>query len=223
VRTTSVLALTGALLALAAAPATAESWDGRDARQDVRACEFDLTSTCDDITEKAALPHDRRRDITRLSVDHGADSVVVVLALRDVGRHDRETSHDVALRTRDRLYDVQVYPGRRGKAEVDFASLRPVRDPDAPECGRVLTVHDRECLGLVADLAPAANTVTVTIPRSCLGDPRWVRVGAASVGFDTDSLSFGSTVVSVSGDTWGPRGSAFSALVPSLGPRVHTS
>ena len=36
-RTTSVLALTGALLALAAAPATAESWHGRDAKRDVRA------------------------------------------------------------------------------------------------------------------------------------------------------------------------------------------
>jgi hypothetical protein len=223
VRTTSVLAVTGALLALAAAPATAERWHGRDAKQDVRAYDIDITSTCDDIIEKAVLPHDRRRDITRLSVDHGADSVVVILALRDVGRHDRETSYDVAVRTRDRLYDVEVYTGRRGKAEVDFASLRPVRDPDAPECGRVLTAHARECVGLVADLAPAANTLTVTIPRPCLGDPGWVRVGAASGGFDIDSLSFGATVVSVSIDTWGPRGSGLSTLVPPLGPRVTSS
>lgn len=220
-RTTSFLALTGVLLALSTAPATAESWHGRDAKQDVRAYDIKVTSTCEDITPRAALPHDRRRDITRLGVDHGVDSVVVALDLRDVGRRDRRTSYDVALRTRDRLYDMQIYPGRQGMAQVDFASLRPVRDPDAPECGRVLTVQDRGCAGLVADLAPAANTVTVTIPRTCLDDPRWVRVGAVSGGFDRGGLSFNGKVVTVSSDTWGARGSGFTTLVPPLGPRVH--
>lgn len=222
-RTTSVLALTAALLALAAAPATAESWHAGDATRDVRAYDIDLTSTCEDITPKTPLPHDRRRDITRLGVDHGADSVVVTVTLRDVGRRDKGTTYDVVLRTRYRLYDVEVYPGDRGKAEADLASLRAVRDPDAPECGRVLTAHDRECAGLVAELSVTAKAVTLTIPRSCLGEPRWVRVGAVSGGVVSGGLLFEGTVVTVSSDSWGLRGSGLSSLVPPLGPRVVSS
>ena len=141
-RTTSVLALTAALLALAAAPATADSWDGRDARRDVRGYDITIASACEKVTQKAVLPHDRRRDITGLGVDHGADSVVVVLALRDVARHDKETSYMLALRTPERTYDVQVYPGRRGQAEAAVEVVRPVLDPDHPECGRILEAHE---------------------------------------------------------------------------------
>ncbi|MCH1867962.1 hypothetical protein [Nocardioides sp. CFH 31398] len=37
-----------------------------------------------------------------------------------------------------------------------------------------------DCPGLQGNLLPAADRVTASVPRSCLGRPRWVRTGAAA-------------------------------------------
>jgi hypothetical protein len=225
VRTLAALAVVvpvALLGAVTAQPATADTWRGHDAKGDVRAFDFDISSDCEELTPRGPVPQDERRDITGLAVDHGLDTVVVTASLRDVVRRDRQTSYQFVVRTPDRTYEVQVYAGPGGQTGVDLASVRAVRDPDFPECSPILESHDRTCDTLVADLDPGADTLTATIPRSCLGDPRWVRVGVSAGGFDARGLGPNTTVIRIVGDVWGPRGVDLTELLLApTGPRVH--
>jgi len=218
VRTSVVVVLTGALLALPAAPATAESWHGGDAARDARAYDLDLGSECDSITPRSRLPHDRRRDITGLRVDHGEDSVVVAVALRDVARRDAETSYDLALRAPGKTFHVEVFRGRGGRVEVSLSTVHLGHDPDAPACGPVLVANERDCPEAAGEVDPRSNRVTVTLPRQCLGVPAWVQVGATAVGFDPGQLT-SSNIITVVADAWGPD-DVSTRLLPRFGPRV---
>jgi hypothetical protein len=60
----------------------------------------------------------------------------------------------------------------------------------------------------------------ITTPRACLGAPRWVRVGARTVGFDPTQLGPGTTHIKAAADVWGPVGTKLSELLPPFGPPV---
>jgi hypothetical protein len=56
-----------------------------------------------------------------------------------------------------------------------------------------------------------ANTVLTVIPRSCLGNPRWVRVGALAVTVDTNKVAHYDDA----------RSSTISDATPIFGPKVR--
>jgi len=215
--------LFAAVLALTAAPATAESWHIRDRHRDVRSYELTLAlqpHECDQVVAGDYVPGDRLRDITAVQVDHGVDSVVAAVRLAEVRLVDKQTSYELVIRTPTRTFIAEIYRGPRGKRAVDLQIVRPSRDPDAPSCGPVLEiVNDVDCAGMVGDADPHADTVTVTIPRACLDTPSWVRLGVATGGFDAKGFDPRKPLTVVS-DTWGER-DAFTHLLPAVGPKVH--
>ena len=207
---------------LGAAPAHAESWRGRDARGDVRSYEIEFTTSCEEIPPGDPEPNDRRRDITRLSVEHGAEDVVVEMALREVVRHDEETSYVAYVHTPDRIYEVSVFSPPNVRPQVLISRVHVGRDP---ECGPALVGGQIvECDQAAAEADSRADRVSITIPRSCLGTPRWVRVGALAGGFDADQFGPDTTRVTVTADVWGPaRAGLQGLLLPPSGPRVRSS
>ena len=203
---------------LGAAPALAESWRGHDARGDVRSYVVEFDAQCEEIPPGEPEPGDRRRDITRLSVDHGAEDVVIEMDLREVVRHDKGTTYEAFVRTPDRIYEVSVFSVSNRAPEVSVSTVRVGRDPG---CGPALVGGQIvECDEVGADVDPQADRVSITIPRACLQAPRWVRVGALAGGFDPGQLTDGSTSVTIWADVWGPAGTTLGALLPPSGPRV---
>lgn len=217
-RSLRLLLLCLTMLALTAPAAHAERWHGRDASGDVRSFQVDLgDSPCVTVTGGDRVPGDRRRDLTRLTVDHGSDVITVDLALRDVAKRDRDTSYEAVIRTPAQLYLLAVYSGPHVHRVVDFQSARVRHDHDG--CF-FLGVHDRACEGLDVLPDPSADLLTVQVPRTCLGTPRWVRVGA-SAGALTSSRPGSSTVIRVEGDSWGSRDEDLFKGLPQLSPRVR--
>ena len=219
---TSLVALSAsAFLALSAAPAAAETWDARDGHGDVRAYHVDITQQCEEITVGDRVPQDRQHDITRLAVDHGTEDVVATIRLRDVIRTGRPSSYEVAVRTPDKTFMVEVYGSTAGRVEAILDKVHGVRDPEGQGCGPALEAYGRDCTGLVADIDHRANSVTVTVPRACLGDPSWVRVGAVASGLGAGGFGDGSDIRALL-DVWGARDYSLTHLLPPFGPRVHS-
>jgi hypothetical protein len=211
-----------AVLAASAGPASAETWHARDGHGDVRSYHLDLTQECEAITGGERVAQDRRRDITRISVDHGSDALVAKIGLRDVPPRGRgmNDDYDVELRTPDHTFEVSVLASASGRVETSLLMVRRSRDPDAPRCGPRLESHDFDCAGLAAEVDRRSNSVSVTVPRMCIGDPRWVRVGAVASGLGEGGFGDGSDVM-VLLDAWGPSEFPITRLLPPLGPPVH--
>jgi hypothetical protein len=212
-------ALSGALsaVAIATVPAHAETWHGRDAHGDVRAIKVDLTTECETIPAGDPQPSDRKRDITRLSVSHGAEDVVVHLGLSKVAPHDPDTSYAVFVHTPKRSFAVVTQSTLHGAVEIFI-----VRQRDHSTCGPSLASgHDIACDAAAADLNPRADQVRITIPRTCLYSPRWVSVGAQTVGVDDTHIGPNATHLDGTADVWGPPGTTLSELYPPSGPRVR--
>ena len=161
-------------------------------------------------------PGDKRRDLTRLSADHQADDVVVELALRDVAQKDENTSYSVFVRTPGRMYTVAVYVT---SGEVQ-SSLSTIKVKDDPECGPGTVENKVDCEGLVVDRDSEADLVSTTIPRTCLGAPRWVRVGGLVAGLDLKHPSGGAEQLTITADYWGPAGTTIRQL-PPVGPKLR--
>jgi len=215
----ALLGLVSAALVLTATPtARAETWAMPDPRGDVRVLRYDPDNDpCAHVPEHRNK-HDRRRDVRDLAVDHGVDDVAVTLTLGDVDRHDRSTTYSLHLRTPRRGYFLDYRP-LQGDADLFLAV-----EPDYPspseikDCSFAFSVTDKYCDGLAGDLSPRTDQLVVTIPRSCLGGPSWVRVAANVYGFSkTDAEGR----FAISSDFWAPRGVKRRGFVPPFGPRVH--
>lgn len=152
----------GLLVAVAGPAAHAERGVVRDASRD--AVSFDLEAS-DATGQEVVVPArgDATTDITRVVVDHRADALRVVVHVRSL----RDAHIDrtfVALRSKQRLWGVMV--GRSGRET--FTSLT-----------RGHRETPRQCGGLISEVDPAADRLTITVPTVCIEDPRWVRVGVA--------------------------------------------
>jgi hypothetical protein len=179
---------------------------------------FDVSlaeDTCDFGTEHR-VPTDGRRDITRLGVDHGSESVVVEVGLRRVTRHPRRTYLEVALRTPDSNFTVDLYRGLRGS----LSEVTPTFDPEShgDGCGGVLTATEVPCDGLEIEADRRHDQVVVTVPRTCLDAPTWVRAGALAA--TSTVVSGADPSLSVSYDVWAPDGRTSFAALPPFGPKV---
>ncbi|HJQ05779.1 MAG TPA: hypothetical protein VJ872_10065 [Nocardioides sp.] len=152
-RTALTLAAAVMLAAAVTRPATAATWAHADAAGDV------IYGTPPDLVPVAA-PEDARDDIVRFRVAHLARQVAVRLTLRGLPRPSRFLQ--VAVTT----------PAHRYVVSSQGASAEVLRVDGGP---RVV------CHIPPATLDSAHLRLQLVVPRTCLGRPRWVRVGAQLV------------------------------------------
>lgn len=210
--------LTLALLA-PSAPARAEQWTRTDPRGDVRVTTFDPLHSCARRTP-AEAQHPSGEDLTALVVRHAKHRVVVTLRYAGHGGWDR-TSLDVHLRTpsdRIKIQALQANPAAAFETTVGDESTwvrEPVDDDGdgAPDC-RVWTGYTelRWCVGIRTRTGD--DRVTISVPRSCLGRPGWVRAGAETYGYEEGI---------VIADQWGTRHMDDDPRDIVYGRRVHVA
>jgi hypothetical protein len=119
-------------------------------------------------TSNPSTPESERAngDITASKVIHKARKVIMRMKYRDIAWNDEVNAHLFVVRTSKMKRYVQLVAGdgfRGGKVVVTKPNGKRVK------C-RVKRNVDY-----------TVNTATVKVPRSCLGYPRWVKVGMASV------------------------------------------
>lgn len=154
---TTIALVTTTLTVLATAgTAHAGSWAHRDARGDV------FRSSMSDDAVATADPADRTADITRFSVRHSARTVTLTLSLRDLRGGDSMLVSRLV--TPKNEYELAI---------LRTADLRMFSLVDAAAEGDELT-----CRGKRASYDTRRDRIRITIPRTCLGSPTWVRAGA---------------------------------------------
>jgi hypothetical protein len=107
-------------------------------------------------------PRNKNTDITWMLIRHRADRSGVKVQLRDL---DRGTGFTV----------VRIRTPRRSFA-VDLA-IAPISSTPRLSINDEATGEPVRCPGRSFDIRRARDTFIIQIPRSCLGDPRWVRMG----------------------------------------------
>jgi hypothetical protein len=113
-----------------------------------------------DLDNLVPAPENLTADVVRTVVDHAASRVRVRLDLRELGRSQVYFAV-LQVRTATGTFEVETsHLGRRPEVEM-------TRRSRAVECPRLRAVSDR-----------SSARATITIPTSCLGSPRWVKVGA---------------------------------------------
>lgn len=192
------LALSGALLVPSAA--NAEEVVTEDPAADVLAL-GPTEQGGDDLDNLLPAPENLTADVVRTTVDHRASRLRVRLDLRDLGR-SRTYFAVLEVRTPDGRFVVETENlGRRPKADMRRRSR-------AIECRRLRAAGDQ-----------ASSRVTVTIPTSCLGDPRWVQVGAGVASVETVTSADGAEEMVVVADDAHRAGEVRERI--ALGPKVR--
>ncbi|MBS2937183.1 hypothetical protein KDN32_05455 [Nocardioides sp. J2M5] len=152
--------LSAGLLLAAAGPAHAERVVVRDASHDVVTLDLEASEAAShDVVVPAS--GEATTDITRVVVDHGDDALRVVVHVRSL----RDAYYDLTmlqLRSQQRLWGVTV---QRSGDQTWTALSRGHRE------------SSRTCGGLVTEVGQ--DRLAITVPTTCLEDPRWVRVGVA--------------------------------------------
>jgi hypothetical protein len=161
---TATLAL---LLAAPTSQAHAATWSKADAVGDATAQSLDpLTG------EQTYAPStDRSADVVRTTIRHQRRAVVLTLRLADVDPTGASSVVTVLQTPVGRfLAAASSSPG-----SYTFM-LMPMSGRGARDGVR--------CTDARADFDDAADTVTVSVPRACIGRPRWVQVGALATSTD---------------------------------------
>ncbi len=155
----------------------------------------------DDLDNLLPAPDNTTADVVRTVVDHAEARLRVRIDLRELSR-SRTDFAVLRVRTPAGTFEVEVERvGRRPKADL-------TRRSRTVECPRLRAANDR-----------AAARVTVTIPSSCLGDPRWVQVGAGVVSLGTVTTAEGAEQVVVFADDAHRAGEIRDRI--ALGPKVR--
>ena len=161
---TALSTLTAAAALTIAVPgaASAQSWTHTDPAGDVYKVTFSDDS--DEETE-AVDPSVTNGDVISSTIKHNPRKVIATLRFRDLATTPEDLDiYGISLRTDKLNRDLSVIAAdglERGEHELD----RPNGD----------TVR---CRGVSHRIDYTANTVTMVVPRSCLGRPRWVKAGA---------------------------------------------
>ncbi|WP_148613171.1 hypothetical protein [Nocardioides rubriscoriae] len=163
------------LLLVVPASAWADSWTGPDPAGDATVYSFDpQPEPCGTVTRTPST----EGDVRRLRVRHTPDLVVVSVDVTGlVNRYRTSTMFDVVTPDREWTVDVSHYQGR---TEVDYFRTPRIRQDQVGECGSyAYAVRPRTCRGAVGTIDVRGGRITVSVPRRCLGTPRWVRAGAS--------------------------------------------
>lgn len=207
-------------LLLLPAPASAATWSAGDARRDVMT--YDVSpepEPCGTYTDRA-VPADRTTDITRLAVRHDAETVRIVVGFRSVVATE-STDATIWLRTPDRVWEVSISRDEPwGRVWTDLSRMPDYEAAaeDAGECGVVMTSSgSKACRRLEGELDARRDRAVVVVPRTCVGDPRWVRAGVSSYGWDDEDPA-----ATAHYDRWEPKGGSRTARIDGpYGPRVR--
>ena len=213
VRALTALALASTLVGVAPTPASADRWWGRDKAGDVDQLVLHPDPPPCGTVEQATAPQDAATDIVGLSVRHEAGTVDVRAHLRDLPPvwGDRHLSFDLETDRRDYQITIQRWRKRDPLETTLLVAARPPESVD--ECGTYYTVQLHvPCPDLVMTRSADRDVVSVELPRSCVGGPRWVRVGARN--YRTVQDRFRS-------DVWGTIGGDPVAFTGPFGPRVR--
>ncbi|MEI5671858.1 MULTISPECIES: hypothetical protein [unclassified Nocardioides] len=179
-RRTRVALLAAALTLLTAPVATAGSahagtWSHEDARGDVV-----RIGIADDKPTGEVDPDEATTDITKFTVKHAPRKVVITLKIRDLRSGDSALIGRIV--TPRTAYDVSVF--RTSDMRI-FSLSEGRRATDVP------------CRGKKQSFDTKRDRVTLTFPRVCLGNPKWVRAGA---GFLRGNLLSGDETTTVTLD-----------------------
>lgn len=212
-------ALTAAVLAtvltsLSATAAYADRWWGRDAARDVTQATFTTEPPPCGTWDVSTAAQDASTDLVGLSVVHGRHDVVVRAHYRDlVGFARRSTSFTLATDGRD--YEVDVLDQRRRGVVAELWSA-PSPPEEVDECGTYSVVQMGGGCDVGSQVLLERDVISVTVPRDCIGDPRWVRAGVV------DQRTIGGRF---RGDVWGLEGTpAETGFTDApLSPRVRRS
>lgn len=172
------------------APAQADSATLKDAPNDVRV----TTVTDPNIDPVVAIdPDNARVDITKAVIKHGLRRVKVVVHVRDL-RARKLPALQVVFKT-----NAGIYVGLLTKDPLVGTQLDLVT-PD-PKAG--LT----HCRGSRQSFKSALDVASFSLPRRCLGNPRWIRAqaGLSDVAFVEGATPEQFTVISFD-DVAGPTG-----------------
>lgn len=172
-RAIAALAGTAALVLSGVAPAAGLDWVHEDAVGDVQTATFDETNW-DEEPDLVADPDNVDTDVTRVVVRHRVHRVALRMTLRDIRRSSGIAVFQIRTDGRD-------FFAIKGLGRHEFmpgwmlmrAGGRPVRCPDVRRY-----------------VKRAEEEAVARIPRSCLGFPEWVRVGAAAQSFEEMPESF---------------------------------
>jgi hypothetical protein len=185
----AILAAAAATVVLAPTVADADTYRHTDAVGDVYA-------NVGEADTYAPAPDRAIGDVVSNTIKHKKRAVLLQLAYRDLVNNGEIDTHVFFIRTSRMTRTVRLYasssnPG--GKAVMYKGKNNKVR------------CHVRRHIDYTL------NTAKVVVPRSCLGNPRWVKVGMGSVMFsgttpaDTtwvdDALSTGTDGAAV----WSPK------------------
>jgi hypothetical protein len=156
-KTLLTLAAAACVLAANAAPSQAATTSHRDAAKDVLS-----RSLYSDASPTKPEPAHPLGDILKTTISYGTDLVVTTKFRSLRSTLDEQFSWFILPSDGDSPgYWTALLGVSKGKDKGDFTILDPIANQ--PRCGSA--VLDR-----------AARTATLTIPGSCLGDPRWVKV-----------------------------------------------
>lgn len=168
-----VIAGAFALTAAGVAPAHAAKYVHDDAAAD------QTRTTCTDPANPATCtdavdPAVANGDITRVAVRHAARKVFVNTTYTDVSTSADESMQLVQVVTNSGMRRLAAIYTPANSEDASVVLIRPN--------GKLVRCRN---MGAVRDTT--ANVMQVVIPRSCLGSPRWVKVGvghAAAPDFD---------------------------------------
>jgi hypothetical protein len=213
-RALTVTALAATMTVVGAGSASADRWWGGDRSGDVQQVGISPEPPPCGTVKQSTAPQDTTTDVVGLSVRHEGTSVELRAHFRDLTQWgERYLTFDVG--TDDGDYTVWVVRSR--KSERLEASL--YRAPEPPESfdecgGYVIVVSGVPCPDLTVTRSPARDFVSVVIPRSCVGSPRWVKAGVRT------SRTIGDRHRS---DVWGTNGTQPVGFTGPFGPRVRQS
>ena len=124
----------------------------------------DVVSIVDDqdLDQSVPAPEYAGVDVVRTSVALGANRLRVGVRFRALERDPFQFTI-VRVKTPDGPFDITVE--RLGGTPITRISRGP---------------KDVDCRGLAAKVDLGADTVTVSLPASCVDDPRWVQVGVGA-------------------------------------------
>lgn len=168
-RTLSIVAVAAGLAVGTAGTAAAQTLTDVDQRGDVQSFTMDSE-------EPAPAPTVANGDILRTVFNHAERRVSVRVKYADLRRIGQFRNDGIKVVTNEGVRrEVSVFAGQgmwRGQADMVRPSGRPV------DCDIAHKIdYDR-------------NLVTISFPRSCVSNPRWVRLGMGAVWMDGSSRAY---------------------------------
>lgn len=222
-----VLALTVGLSIVPTA-AHAEGWLVDDPSGDVSGYHHDPDpEPCGTDTELDAGFHGNE-DLVGFSAHHTRTALRLVARFSDIDE-SLEQGLGVYIQTPTRAWQLDV--GRHWwntahgeKLKVTAELTKPLPEPadgEIGECGYWTGQVRRYRCRIERAVDLDRDRITATVPRACIGDPEWVRLGAGAVGWDfpDDWQTAGYSIYS---DQWGEHPDGESDWDPPLGPQVRS-